>query len=423
MEEYLRLKKVLILGGASVHVKLAAAAKELGYYTIVTDYLEDSPAKSIADESWLINVMDVNTIVEECKKENVAGVVSGWLDPCQRPYQEICEKLGLPCYGTKEQFFKMTDKHAFKDMCIKNGVDVIPEYSMKDVEEDRVEYPVFVKPVDSRGSRGQAICNTRSELDAAREDAIKESSSGEIIIEKYIGNTNSFQVTYFFVNGEAFLIRTADGYKGLVEEKLDKVALCSISPSVHTELYMHTTHERIVSMLKNMGFKNGPAMLQGFNDNGVFRFYDPGLRFPGVEYDLIYKELYGIDVMKEMVRFAVTGRMEPMNIKNEFSLLSGKAAAVLFPTVSAGTIASITDMSELNDVDKIVAVSLRHGIGDTVDWTYNVSQRLGEIDLYDDDLECLIEMIKKIQAELKVTSVEGHDMMYMPFKTERISRK
>jgi len=60
-------KKLLILGGASVHVKVVEAAKKLGLYTIVTDYLENSPAKQIADKSYMFNIYDVDEIVQMCK--------------------------------------------------------------------------------------------------------------------------------------------------------------------------------------------------------------------------------------------------------------------------------------------------------------------------------------------------------------------
>ena len=42
-------KKILILGGANQHLKFVEAAKELGLYTIVTDYLNDSPCKKVCD--------------------------------------------------------------------------------------------------------------------------------------------------------------------------------------------------------------------------------------------------------------------------------------------------------------------------------------------------------------------------------------
>ena len=115
------MKKILILGGTAQQIKLVEAAKKMGVYTIVTDYLVDSPAKKVADEAWMLNIKDVDQIVERCKQEQVNGVICGYIDPCQRPYQQICDALDLPCYGTKDQFFYMTDKHAFKKMCMENG--------------------------------------------------------------------------------------------------------------------------------------------------------------------------------------------------------------------------------------------------------------------------------------------------------------
>lgn len=95
------------------------------------------------------------------------GVICGYIDPCQRPYQQICDALDLPCYGTKDQFFYMTDKHAFKKMCMENGVDVIPEYTEEEALSGQAEFPLFVKPVDSRGSRGQSVCYTTEQLENA----------------------------------------------------------------------------------------------------------------------------------------------------------------------------------------------------------------------------------------------------------------
>ena len=249
------MKKLLILGGASVHCKLVSTAKELGCYTIVTDYLEDSPAKKIADESWMINIMDVNSLVEKCRENKIDGVIAGWLDPCQRPYAEICHKLGLHCYGTPEQFFKMTNKHAFKKMCMENGVDVIPEYTETDVQNDTVEFPVFVKPVDSRGSRGQSVCYSREELLSAIKFAKSESSNGDVIIEKYMKDAHEFQVTYFYVDGKPYLVRTVDSYCGAEENHLEKVVACAISPSRYTELYLSQAHENVIKMFSNLGIK------------------------------------------------------------------------------------------------------------------------------------------------------------------------
>ena len=195
-----QIKKLLILGGAFQHEKLVVEAQKMGIYTIVTDNLpvDKSPCKQIADEHWQINIYDVDEIVKKCADENVDGVISAWLDPCQRPYAEICERLDVPAYCKSEQVIKMTDKIAFKKMCKTYGVDVIPDYSLDDVTNHKIEFPVFVKPVDSRGSRGQTVCRSYDELDEAIKTAKSESSNGEVLIEKYMEKVNEFHVTYFF---------------------------------------------------------------------------------------------------------------------------------------------------------------------------------------------------------------------------------
>ena len=305
-------KRLLILAGAGQHCKLVDAAKKLGVYTIVCDYLEpsiESPAKLLADECWNISTLDVDAIVAKCKDVQVDGVMSGWNDVAQIPYFEICERLNLPCYGTRNQFETLTDKRLFKQFCKDNNVNVIDEYTQEDVVAGRVEFPVFIKPADGCGSKGQSICSCQKEVQEAIAHAKDYSRSGELLFERYVPDTNSFQVTYFFIDGEPFLIRTADGYKGTREVNLDRVALCSVSPSSFTEEYLERADEAVVEMLKKLGIVDGPVMIQGFYDNGVFRFYDPGLRFPGTDFEVVYKSLFGTDFMEAMVVYAITGEL------------------------------------------------------------------------------------------------------------------
>ena len=404
-------KKILILGGASVHVKVVEAAKQMGLYTIVTDYLEDSPAKQLADKSYMFNIYDVDNIVQMCKEEGVSGVISTHLDPCQRPYQQICEKLGLPCFGNSEQVFKLTDKHAFKKMCIENGVDVIDEYTEQDILNDRVTYPVFIKPVDSRGSRGQSVCYDKDSALNAVAFARSESSNGDILIEKHMAGAEEVQITYFFVNSEAYLVRTVDSYRGLEKDGLEKVVICAVSPSKHTEEYMHTAHSNVVAMLKKLGIKNGPAFMQGFYDKGKFRFFDPGLRFPGVDYEKIFHRVYGIDLVQLAIEFAINGHIETAKLPENSMNLNGNYAAVLFPIINAGTIASIEGIEQIKSNPQVVSYLPRHFVGETVGWTKDVNQRISEIDIVCKDFATLKTSIPAIWDTLNVYGDDGAQML------------
>ncbi len=108
-------KKLLILGGAVLHCELINTAKRLGVETYVTDYLpaDRSPAKQIADHAWDLNITAVDAIVERCREEKIDGVLNLYYDPCQRPYQAICESWACPALETKNSLRSLPTRSAF----------------------------------------------------------------------------------------------------------------------------------------------------------------------------------------------------------------------------------------------------------------------------------------------------------------------
>ena len=417
------MKKILVLGSASVHVKLIKAAQEMGIYTITTDNVpyEDSPGKKVADEYWNLNIYDVEGIVSKAKEVRINGVICGWLDPCQRPYFQICKALNLPCYGNEEQFYKMTDKHAFKKMCIENGVDTIDEYSEEDILSGNIKFPVFVKPVDSRGSRGQAVCYTMDDLLPAINFAKSESSNGDILVEKYIKGSQEFHVTYFFVDGEPYLLRTSDNYCGSEEMHMEKVVSCAVMPSRYTNKYIEDAHPNVVKMFKKLGIQNGPIFMQGFVDNGVFRFFDPGLRFPGVDYELVFKKVFNVDLMKAMIQIALTGKTDVV-IPDKAAFIKGYRASVLYLTIRACTIAYLGGEEEVVNCKQVISYLPRCKVGEEITWAYNVNQRLGEADLLCKDTAELIKSINFVNSTLIATDTNGDDAIFARFDTNRIDK-
>ncbi len=403
------MKKLLILGGANVHCKLVEAAHEMNLYVIVIDFLkrEESPAKLLADKSYEIDINDLEKIIQICKKEKVDAVISTHLDPCQKPYQRICEELGLLCLGTRQQFEYLTNKCFFKKLCQNYNIGVIPEYKKDDLYHE-IYYPVFVKPVDSRGSRGQAKCENIVQALEAIEVARSESSNADFIIEKYYEDISEIQVTYFFINGVPYLIRTADSYHG--NGKMGNVITYGVSPSKYTLEYKSTIHSKIVRMLKGIGIENGPVMLQGFYDEGEFRFFDSGFRFPGVDYERIYKNEYKVDLLKLVIEFSLTGKMSQTALDEESVFLNGKKVLTVFPLISAGEIGRIEGLANIERDERVVSILLRHHEGDIIEWTYDINQRLCEIDIMIEE-ETVEEIMNKIFFNLKVYDKNGKNMI------------
>ena len=84
-------------------------------------------------------------------------------DVLVQPYQQVCEKLGLPCYANKRSAVAFNNKRLFKETCAKYGIEGIPEYSLED--RNSIVYPVIVKPADSNSGKGITLVRHRSELE------------------------------------------------------------------------------------------------------------------------------------------------------------------------------------------------------------------------------------------------------------------
>lgn len=422
-------KKLLIIGGAFQHCKLVEAAKELGVITYVTDYLplEQAPAKQIADHYSMFNITDIDEIVQTCRQNGIDGVISTSLDACQKPYQKVCEKLGVPCFGTAEQFRILTDKNVFKDYCRKNGVDVIPEYHVEDFADAetcarRVSFPIMIKPCDSRGSRGQTICHCFEETAEAIAFAMSESATGKIVIEKYMGQKNDFSMTILMLNGRAYPFRTVDRFLGSYEDHLDKLAVGSASPSVFTGIYMDNVHQKVEKLYQDIGLVNAPVFMQGFVDGDTVRFYDPGLRLPGGEYERMFLAACGKNPLYPLIEYALTGQVseDTIHMSERDVWLQGKTVGQVLPALRPGTITAIEGMDAVKNHPQIVAAFERYRVGDVIQPTHNVNQRFCEIDIVCENNEEMKAVVDWIYDTLIIRDENGENMVVSRFDSARL---
>lgn len=412
-------KKILILAGASVHNKVVKTAKEMGLYVIVTDYLEPhlSPAKLLADEYWMYSITDVDAIVDRCIVEKVDAVLSFCIDPAQKPYQQICEKLGLPCYATKEQFEIFTDKRLFKEFCINNNVDVIPDYTEEDINNDIAEYPLFIKPSICRGSRGQSICNNKVEALEGLKVAKTLSADGKCICEKYMGKNQDIASAFFVVDGEPYLVKFGDRYLGNQIDGLDKQVMCTKFPSDFTPTFEKNVMNRVKSMIKNLGIKFGPVFLQGFVDNDTIRYYDPALRMPGGDYDLVLKHASGFDTVKSLIYFAVTGDVKTcFGEPADCFKLSGGIGMIICFSVREGKIAKVEGLEELLNDPKVVYGRQIIPEGEYIQSSGDIGQRVAAVGAFVPTKQEAETFVEKIYGTYHVFDENGEDMIVSKYK-------
>lgn len=410
----LKGKKLLILGGADVHSKIVKAARELGVYTIVTDYLDpvNSPAKLLADEHWEIDINNIDEIVKKCIQSNVDGVLAFCLDPAQIPYQRICEKLEVPCYGTRQQFEILTNKVLFKEYCISHGVDVIPEYSLEEVKKRAVSYPLLVKPSESRGSRGQSVCNNFEEVVRGIAIAEAESKDGKAIIEKYMQDAQDMSFSYVVINGEPFLLKIGDRILGHKEDNLDRQQIATILPSLNKDHYINSVEKNVKGMIKSLGIRFGAVFLQGFWEDGKVYFYDPGMRFPGGDFDIVLKEATGYDNMKTFVKFALTGDTSSCcgNPENAFEL-NHSICLILSVASREGKIDCIEGYDLIKSDRNVFSASLRYHDGDMIPKSGDIRQRVAEFTVHLSNRDNVYDFIRYVYSNFHIWDENKNDMI------------
>ena len=131
-------KKILILGGTNFSCEIVNTAHKLNMEVYVTDYYADSPAKSIADHSFMVSATDVDGVVQLIKDHSIDGVIFGYADVLMPSYVDICTKVGLPCYTTQELNKLTLDKRYFKNKCLEYNIPIVPEYNYDDALDGNI---------------------------------------------------------------------------------------------------------------------------------------------------------------------------------------------------------------------------------------------------------------------------------------------
>jgi len=302
------MKKLLILGTSIGSVQIVQTAKEMGYYTIVTDNLnpELSIAKKAADEYWMISTHDVDCLESKCRKENVNAVFAGISEYNLDRMKELTKRLGLPCYIEDASWKYARDKSEFKKKCREVGIPVVDEYELSNPplpqELAQIEYPVVVKPVDGSGNKGLSICYSEEEVVAGCRKARQLSNSPKILVERYIIGEETWNF-YYLAEGVSRYI-----YSGRVFRQPGYPTYlysfgCS-APS-DTREFGEQMNEKCIAFLKDIGCKNGIAWFQFIKDQeGRYYALEMAQRMSAGTPGRTMKKAVGINAIEWMLETA-----------------------------------------------------------------------------------------------------------------------
>lgn len=304
------VKKILLLGGSAQQVIAIKAAKHLGYYTILCDYLPDNPGQYEADQFYLISTTDKDAVLELAQKEKIEGVLAYASDPAAPTAAYVAEKLELPGNPLKSVEI-LCNKDRFRKFLLENGFSV-PDakgYSLAiDAvkEKDGFEYPIIIKPVDSSGSKGATVLYTEDGLSEALNFAFSFSRSHRIIIEHYIEKKHSYLIggDIFIKDGKIVLWGLLNCHRDVNVNPL--VPVGKSYPLQLGENDIKNVKHTLSSMVEKLGIRNGSMNVELVvdKDDHVWPI-DVGPRSGGNMIPDLLGDMFGVNIAEMSIEAAM----------------------------------------------------------------------------------------------------------------------
>ncbi len=317
------VKKILLLGGSAQQVVAIETAKEMGYYTVLCDYLPDNPGRYVADKYYNISTTDIDAVYDVALSEGVDGILAYASDPAAFPASIVAERLGLPTnpsvsveiLGVKHKFRNFLRTH---DFACPQVYTFHPSQSLDAVMAaiKNFNFPIVVKPTDSSGSKGVTMLDNSNELGAAVAYADIYSRNKILIIEEFI--TRGFPAVIggdifvwdgkIVLYGEMACLRGGDG-KGLIPIGKRRPG----GLNAFQERRIHEELQRLISLLDiRFGELNIEVLLD--KDDDIY-FLEVGPRAGGNMIPLQLSDIFGVDLVKANV-VAAMGSDPGLHVKN-----------------------------------------------------------------------------------------------------------
>ncbi len=410
----LKGKKLLLLGGVRPACEIIREAQSMGVETFVTDYIEDSPAKKIAEHSYMVNALDVDGVAELCRKEKIDGVITGYVDMLLPYAQQICEKINRPFWGNAANIDMAINKEKFKSACEKSGVQVVPwKIANKDNYSEvlkEIVPPVVMKPVDNSGSRGVVKCYETAMLNECAQKALSYSKCGEILIEKAMDPHCEFSVYYMLNHGECYLTGMGDRYVNIADTEIAPVGQGMLFPSVHLSEWIEKMDGSVRKFFKDNEMNDGFIFVQGFYENHNYYVHEIGYRLNGgFSYKIIdYFSKY--NQIKELIKFSLTGDMDKTEIQKSNPFFDGYGM-IITATLKPGTICSVAGKEEIEKENGVLQFCQLHDVGEKLMSRGTTAQVFAYILCATKTKEEMQKLINLIQDKLIITGTDGSNIL------------
>lgn len=396
-------KRLAIFGGNNLTQEIKEYAEKNEIILVSFGYDVEADIHKISDEQCYVDCTDPVIMPSLLKEKAIDGIFSCTGELVIRKSIDYISKLNYVYYCTPEQWEIIMNKQKFKDYSKKFGVPCVPEYM------DDMNFPIIVKPVDSAGSNGISVCNTKEELSNAFDFAKSSSISGDIICEKFLIG-DFFQFDICFQNGKYYIPYTKDRIFYPSYNNHPEQPYVDIYPSKNEAILKKYLYDPLYQMFASLGVTNGTCLFQGIIENGVPYIIDTNFRLGGsMDYKSVEREK-NVNIIGCHMQFALSGQFG-----DDISSLE-KPYKNVYATVSIGIkngrIFKIVGIEKVKKLPYVFDFYQYYFEGDKMTNAGYYSQSLCRVFMFGKDKNELNNYIKEVSKLIEVYDENGTSMLF-----------
>lgn len=303
-------RKIAIIGASTGQLPLCLKAKEMGLETYCFAWPQGAVCKDYVDHFISVSIFEMDTIVDNCRKWKIDGVVSNASDATALVVSYIAEKLGK--VGTPYQVFKDIQNKAFVREKT-NGIPGLNPVGYKLGAWDHIlssfQRPYVLKPVSGASKKGVNYVD-----DSVKELSIPDDLKDAIFMAETYVSGKEYSVESMSYHGQHQVIQITEkistGAPHFVE--LEHHQPASLLADIRKKIC-----EVIPKILSSVGFTNGASHTEiKVNDSGHIYLIEINPRGGG---DMISNDLVGLstdyDYLKQLLLVALDEYV-PVDVHN-----------------------------------------------------------------------------------------------------------
>lgn len=276
-------KKIIILGASRYYSKSIEAARGAGYHVIAIDRNPNSEGFKAADESFVCDISDEQSVLQIAKKLKVSGIIP--VNDIGVPVASFVSKA-LELKGISQQSVVWaTNKEEMRKRWIQMGVPCPKVFMAVDRSDfyrgvDYVGFPCILKPAHGLGgaSRGVIVVNSRHELEDAIDFAQGFYEDKSTLIESFVIAEYEHSAEVLIYEGIPYVIAISDKIKTPLPYRVDKNVLY---PTNIQGDRLEDLKKVIKDSVKALGLECGAAHVELATTADGFVLFELGARCGG----------------------------------------------------------------------------------------------------------------------------------------------